>query len=186
MDLLVLHPRYAEKVGIGVQSISIKPNKYAKRTFILHRMDNSQEEFSYIKCVDGDHKPFDEFSRACRRSVEERLHDWKATKMDGRIVKCAISGEIVTFTQAHVDHKPPLTFSVIVKGFAVSKGINLSDVRYTRKGIIGVEFTESALTAAFDIYHSKMAVLRIVRSVENLRTSYAARVTATAKDDTLG
>jgi len=95
-------------------------------------------------------------------------------------------GEIVTFTQAHVDHKPPQTFSVTVKGFAVAKNISFTDVQYTRKGIIGVEFTESALTEAFDIYHSKMAVLRIVNAVENLRTSYAARVTATTKDGTLG
>ncbi len=185
MDLLALHPRYTEKIGVGVQAVSITVNEYGTRSFILHRDDGSLEDFSYIKCVDGDHKPFVEFSRACRRSVESRLHDWKAAQMDGRTTRCAVSGEVVTFSEAHVDHKPPLTFSVIVKAFAVANNIDLLRVRYNRAGVVGVAFFDPSLSSQFDAFHARMAVLRIVRDTENLRASYGARVTPTEKDGTL-
>lgn len=185
LDLLALHPRNDEKFGIGVRTVSIELNEYGTRGFVLHREDASREDFSYLKCIDGDHKPFTECSRACRRSVEDRLHAWKADQMDGHVVKCAVSGQIVTCAEAHVDHKAPLTFSVIVKAFAVSKAIDLSIVRYARTDICGVEFVEPGLVSQFDAFHSQMAVLRIVHATENLRASYRARITPTAKDGTL-
>ncbi len=185
MDLLALHPRVTEKIGVGVTRFSIGTSEYGTRAFLLHREDGSHEDFSYLKCIGGDHKPFSEFSRACRRSVEGRIHEWKASQMDGKTVRCAVSGEVVTFREAHVDHKPPQTFSVIVKAFTIAGDIDLLAVRYRRSSIFGVELEDTGVADAFDRFHKKMAVLRIVRAAENLRTSYAARITPTAKDGVL-
>ena len=185
MDLLSLHPRSVDKIGSGVHAFTIELNEYKKRAFILHRVDGSKEDFSYLKCIDGDHNPFTEFSKACRRSVENRLRLWKVNQMNGNVAKCAITGKIITIDQAHVDHKPPQTFSVIVKSFVVARDIDLSSVKYVRKNINGVELEDVNLASDFDQFHTRMAVLRIVCATENLKASSAARVTPTAKDGTL-
>jgi hypothetical protein len=185
MDLLSLHPRSVDKIGNGVRAFTIELNEYKKRAFFLHRVDGSKEDFSYLKCISGDHNPFTEFSKACRRSLENRLRAWKVSQMDGNVTKCAITGKTIAIDQAHIDHKPPLTFSVIVKSFVVARNIDLSTVKYVRKNINGVELEDVNLASDFDKFHSQMAVLRIVYAVENLKGSSAARITPTAKDHTL-
>ncbi|MDF1741137.1 MAG: DCL family protein [Verrucomicrobiales bacterium] len=186
MDLLIRHPRADEKIGSGVESVSIScHSKYGNRFFKLHRIDGTEDDFSYPKCIDGDHNPITEFSYACRRAVEKRLHRWKTQQMDGNYLKCAITGESLTFSQAHVDHKSPLTFSVIAKSFMVANSIDLAKLEYNRIGIIGVEFSDKALAEKFDLFHTKMAILRIISAKENLKGSHSARVTPTKKDSVL-
>eukprot|EP00667_Euglena_gracilis_P021217 EG_transcript_23182 len=50
---LQLHPRAAAKIGVGVKSIFVAPNRAHSERACFHvlRLDNSIEDFSYLKCL---------------------------------------------------------------------------------------------------------------------------------------
>ncbi len=71
MALLLCHPRAEEKVGTGVKSIKIDRGLYSSnRCFHIVRDDNSIENFSINKCINGDRSSFHKFCIACRKVVE--------------------------------------------------------------------------------------------------------------------
>ncbi|KAG2547300.1 DNA-directed RNA polymerase IV subunit 1-like [Panicum virgatum] len=55
VEALKFHPKGAEKIGVGVKEIKIglNPSHPGTRCFILLRNDDTTEDFSYNKCVQG-------------------------------------------------------------------------------------------------------------------------------------
>ncbi|CAO2043399.1 unnamed protein product [Urochloa humidicola] len=55
IEALKFHPKGAEKMGVGVREIKIglNPSHPDTRCFILLRKDDTAEDFSYNKCVQG-------------------------------------------------------------------------------------------------------------------------------------
>ncbi|XP_035820088.1 protein DCL, chloroplastic-like [Zea mays] len=55
IEALKFHSRGAEKIGVGVREIKIglNPSHPGTRCFILLRNDDTTEDFSYHKCVQG-------------------------------------------------------------------------------------------------------------------------------------
>ncbi|CAL5015352.1 unnamed protein product [Urochloa decumbens] len=55
VEALKFHPKGAEKIGVGVREIKIglNPSHPSTRCFILLRKDDTSEDFSYNKCVQG-------------------------------------------------------------------------------------------------------------------------------------
>jgi hypothetical protein len=124
------------------------------------------------------------FSRACRFSVHDRIRKFKIQKFKNRPVRCVISGEIVEWEECQVDHKSPLTFSVIVKSFIVANDLNISTIEYTYNNS-REKFIDDSIAEKFYEFHKKMAVLRIVSTKENQKLSGSARVKPTQKDGVL-
>lgn len=191
MSLLLYHPKADEKVGSGVKSIKIDKGFYASnRCFHIIRTDDSVENFSIIKCIDGDHFPFHKFCIACRRVIEVDLraikikHFEEHSDSEGR-VKCPITNEKIKFDEAHVDHREPLTFSVIAHFFIKANNIALSEIEYITQGKYGNEFGDNDLTEKFRVWHHENAKLRVVKSKTNLAKSYLGRIANTKADKTL-
>lgn len=188
--LLSGHPRAQEKIGTGIAALLVDRDPERGQCFHVLRTDGSKENFSYKKCIAGDPAPFTAFSAACRRVVDSELDAFKRTyfaknqNADGK-VKCPETKRWIAWDEAHVDHKSPHSFSVIVKFFVSSQGINLTQVAYNRAGLYGHELADASLAAAFQSWHKKNAVLRVIDSGRNLAKASLARIKLTKDDHTL-
>jgi hypothetical protein len=93
-------------------------------------------------------------------------------------VKCAETGELITRDQAHMDHRPPLTFEVIVTTFLASRGLSLKDVPLTsgQDEQVSPEIADEPLRQAFREYHARVALLDLVKSAVNLAQSARHRL----------
>jgi len=145
---------------------------------------SSKDIFSYRMAISGLPTDIQTFSRACRFTVHERIRKFKMQQFKNRPVQCGISGEIVEWEECQVDHKSPLTFSVIVKSFIVANNLDISKIEYTYSNS-REKFADVTIAEKFYEFHKNMAVLRIVSTKENLKLSGSARVKPTKKDGIL-
>lgn len=51
LELFKYHPRYTQKCGVGILRIQVRLDKYGKKCFHLLRVDGSDEDISWTKCV---------------------------------------------------------------------------------------------------------------------------------------
>lgn len=140
--------------------------------------------FSYRIAINGLPSDMQIFSRACRFSVYDRIRKFKIQQFEKRPVKCVITGDIVEWEECQVDHKSPLTFSVIVKSFIIANNLDISKIDYTYNNS-QEKFVNETITERFYDFHKKMAVLRIISKKENLKLSGSARIKPTKKDSIL-
>ncbi len=176
---------YEAETGDCIRSVVVDFHPEFPRTkcFFLVDASDATQPFSYRLAINGALSDGQVFSRACRHAVEERLRDFKKQQFRARPVRCALSGRVVEWEQCHVDHKAPLTFSVIVRSFVVANGIDTGSVGYS--GGAKEEFADRDLAARFEAFHREMAVLRIVSADQNARLASGARIKPTSKDGTL-
>lgn len=188
MALLLNHPQSEEKIGVGVKEIKIAVGLHAgNRCFHVVRTDDSVEDFSIGKCVNGEHSDFYKLCIACRRAVENDVRGYKRKFFEensdsNEYVKCSATGVQITYKQAHVDHREPFTFSALVHFFSKAQNIDIGAVIYERSGKYGNEFQDTALSEAFRLWHKENAKLRIIHSASNLKKGYLGRVTSTKAD----
>lgn len=150
----------------------------------LFNGEKYKDIFSYRGAINGLPSDLQSFSRACRFSVHKRIREFKIEQFKNKPVQCVISGQTVEWDECQVDHKAPLTFSVIVKSFIVANDIDISSVEYVYNNS-KEDFVDSSIPERFYDFHKKMAVLRIVSSIENVKLSSSARVKPTSKDSIL-
>lgn len=187
MALLSCHPDALKKMGAGVKTIKVDKALYKTRCFHVIRVDGSSDNFSINRCIVGEYPPFREFYNACRGVVEPDLLAFKAEyfKSNGDAqgkVKCAITGEKIDFSQSHVDHREPFTFSAIVHFFIKANNITLENVQYADEGVYGNEFVDKVLAKNFKLWHDENAIIRIVKARENLSKGHLGRVKMTKSD----
>ncbi len=79
-----------------------------------------------------------------------------------------------------VDHKPPITFSVIVKFFLQDNtDVILSEELFQSGEISGTStvFADESLSQRFMAYHNSVCELRVVQASANASISHLARIT---------
>jgi hypothetical protein len=185
-NLLKNHPDSERKIGCGIEKIVVENGGYNYNCFHLVRQDSSKEDFSYRKCISGEPNDFSLFSQACRKAVEDDLKEikqkyFKENSKNG-FVKCQDSAELINFDNAHVDHRQPNTFSVIVDRFIELNRIELSNIEYDRIDNYGHYLIDKVLEKQFRDYHAEKANLRVVNKNRNLSRSYQARINRQQKD----
>jgi hypothetical protein len=186
LDLLERHPEVREKIGVGAKRF-YRARAVGQPTscFHLERLDGSTTDFSYISCVNGKGESlYQEFVEACSQAVRQDLahakrdHFDKEGDVEGK-VKCDVTGERVSFKEAQLDHKKPMTFQVIVMTFIAAYGIEIkaemlsasADNQYV------TTFVDQDLEQRFREYHHKVAVLRIVKTRVNRNLGGSERLT---------
>jgi len=185
-NLLKHHPNSKEKIGNGLEKIIVKNGEYKLNCFHLVRLDGSIEDFSYRKCINGESNRFSLFSQACRKAIENDLKEVKQRYFKNNskkgLVKCQDTGELIDYENAHVDHRQPNTFSVIVDRFIELNKIDLEKVEYDRINNYGHKLIEKQIEKLFREYHAEKANLRVVNRKRNLSRSYQARINRQQKD----
>ena len=185
-NLLKRHPKSKEKIGGGVEEITIDIFKYNKRCFFVKRFNENKERFSYLKCIKGKEKPFARFCSACRKEIQADLKKvkddyFKIHSKKGK-VKCQETNEETAYIDLHVDHRQPNTFSVIADRFIELKTIEIDKIKYDRAEDYGHIFSDRKLAEEFRNYHKEKAKLRLVKKSLNLGRSFQARIHKQKKD----
>jgi hypothetical protein len=123
--LLERHDEYAQKVGKGVAHFEVMATEHGTNCFRIVRIDGSGTDFSYRHCI-TQRPPTrkQEVSAAFRRVVQLDLYAardkfFSDHRGDDGKVSCAVTGERILRDEAHMDHRPPMTFEVIVTTFLV-------------------------------------------------------------------
>ncbi len=176
IELLLRHPRAEEKFGVGVRAIRIEPDGiWGGVMFVAERLDGSVTDFSYRKCLRAPTRR-GEVSAACRHAVAADVIVFKREYFarhadDAGQVACPLTGRLLGWLEAHVDHAPPWPFRRIVESFFRSLPISLDEVRIVEGGLGGVprRLADTELIERFRRFHSRVAVLRMIAATENLR-----------------
>jgi Protein of unknown function (DUF3223) len=162
--LLDRHPRASEKIGDGVASFTVQPIAMGTRGFIIHRVDGSSTDFSYYKCIS---MPNDaaQVRKAMRRAVADQVIEFKRIAVTQGPLVCAVTGELLTWDSAHVDHAPPVFLTLADQWAALMGGYPAIHLSPTKDGEIGRTLVDPKPWQAF---HQEHACLRIVSRLTNL------------------
>jgi len=184
--LLERHTEYVAKVGCGVNYFQVAMTEHGTQCFRIVRVDGTGTDFSYPHCI-SQRAPSrkQEVSQAFRRAVRFDLYKARdaffAAHIDAEgLVACAATGERISRDQAHMDHRSPMTFEVIVTTFLCSRGLSLDDVPLTtgQDDQVSPEVTDDKLGEAFRAYHTKVARLDFVKDTVNLAEGSRHRLKA--------
>lgn len=176
LALLKRHPKTEQKIGCGVRSIRVDLNTHWKpfRMFTVVRTDASETDFSYRACIYPTSADAD-FRQACRCAIVEDVLDFKRKTFDTQgnefnEVRCAVSGELVAWEEAHVDHAPPWTFRAVVEAFIQDQGIDVYAVPLAggEDNECQHRFAETDIVERFRRFHNGRACLRVVTKAANL------------------
>lgn len=174
--------------GMDEQILDILVNNHpvfkSTKCFWLIWEDGERSIFSYTLAIYGERSDDLCFSVACRNAIRTEIREFKKKVFSKRPVSCGLTGRVVEWEECHVDHKAPLTFSVIVRSFVVANNIDIAKVAYDEESFL-IEFADLSLRERFARFHREMAVLRIVSAEANAQRASAARVRPTRKDGRL-
>lgn len=160
-DLILWHPSAQEKIGVGIKGFEIRRNPRYRQTVPLYllRLDGSETDFSYRRCL---HPPsaWAIFCQAARAAIGEQIQNFKDRAIvDGKIL-CPITGTYHDPRDIDIDHKPPMTFEVILKDFVERGNIDIEAVEYmSHDGMIGEDFADTKLREEWIVYHKVFADL---------------------------
>lgn len=174
---------YERETGDYIKDVIVDTHPDFKKTKCFYLVEPNDERviFSYRLAINGGLSNMQKFIRACRHTVQAELREFKKARFSNRPVRCAISGKTVEWEECQIDHKAPLTFSVIVKSFIVSNVLDIDLVEYTYQNSSEF-FSSQELSEKFSAFHKGMAILRIVATEENVKLSSKARISPTSKD----
>ena len=109
--------------------------------------------FSYLLAINGGLSDEKKFYISCRNSIKEALRNFKTEMFKNRPVKCAITKNTLEWENCQVDHKAPLTFSVIVQTFLKSKNIEVINIELSYECSIW-QFADKQFENDFVDYHN--------------------------------
>jgi hypothetical protein len=184
--LLERHTEYVTKVGWGVDHFEVVMTEHGTQCFRIVRVDGSGTDFSYPHCI-SQRAPSrkQEVSQAFRRAVRFDLYRardifFAAHSDEGGLVACAVTGERIGREEAHMDHRPPMAFEVIVTTFLCGRGLSLDGVPLTtgKDDQVSPEVTDEGLREAFRIFHAGVARLDFLKDSVNLEQSSRNRLKA--------
>ncbi len=168
--LLCRHPNCQEKTGRGIAGFKVQKTIYGNAGFVIVRSDGTETDFSFMRCITPRSQIAD-FKQACRNMVHGQVWAFKISAFTYcATIKCPVTGEDVTVANAHVDHEPPHTFDNLVSRFCEAIQVNPETVEICgySDGEMEKWFADEELRKAWQEFHRRNAVLRIVSKQANL------------------
>lgn len=188
MHLIMRHPESTQKIGKGVKRFFAGRGDYGTTCFYLERVDGSTTDFSFNAAVDQKEPTLHQrFSQACREAVGPELRAAKLKFFDenqneDKRVPCEITGRLIVLRQAHLDHKPPMTFQVIVQTFIASLGGCIEDswISPPSDNEFVARFSDQVIQKKFVEFHHSLVrdthSLRIIAKEENIALGSRHRI----------
>lgn len=174
-DLIKGHPGYDVKDGgVGIMTFYVDrvngPN-YSLNCFHLRRFDGTTTDFSYIQCVDGARSDKKIVMTACRSAIAKDIQRFRNESVVYGVSTCEITGEVLTTTNSHVDHKDP-TFQQIFNDWISNKNVKelLEKINpQDEDNNVSTYFADKSTAEDFRAYHNSLATLRVITKQANLR-----------------
>ena len=182
-ELLKHHIEYNEKVGAGIESISIEfhkdnlTNNFAKYPhFQINRVDGTAIDFSYHKTIGyinsgktiGSEKSID-VKKAMRFIVKSQINEFRdKIFLKKTYLMCPILGINFSKKTCNIDHAPPITFDVLVFNFMKENNLKFDDIElFAITGIFSTFKCDELKNKWFE-YHKLNAILRGTHGAGNL------------------
>ena len=174
LALLQQHPNADQKIGCGVTRIRVVQAQVWKKNhaFELERMDGTRTDFSYRQCISPSSNR-SKFAKACRVAIVDQVLEAKRKAfVAGTTLECPVTGELVTWSNCHVDHEGPWTFLAIVEAFIADRAVDVDTAvdLAPRDGETEQQFANPETRLSFQIFHALRARLRVVSARANLST----------------
>jgi hypothetical protein len=167
-DLLALHPESELKIGCGIAGFKVGPDAYGKRCLWLDRIDGSDTDWSFTKCLlpPTHERKVREALRYLVKDQVIRFRDLELTRTN----ECAITGYPITATTCHVDHIPPDTFLSLVGRFLQIENIEYNEIsiKPTLDGSTFTELENRELGIRWQAFHRENAKLRLTTAKANM------------------
>lgn len=183
--VIIRHPDASLKIGSGISHFTIMKAIQGTQCFSLHRTDGSSTDFSMGSCITGKGPTrFQEVSQALRTVISPDIHARRdelfAKHGASGAIKCAASGELISREQGHMDHRPPMTFQVIVRTFLAAHGLELETIKISesRDNQFSTTLEDPEIAARFRKYHGSVATVDFVAKTINLAQSAKNRIKA--------
>jgi hypothetical protein len=182
-DLLKHHIEYDEKIGVGVESITIEyhkdllTNKTAKHPhFQINRLDGTSIDFSFVKCIgyintskSTNLKHIGDVKQAMRFIIKQQINEFRNDCFNTKkYLVCPILNINFSIKTCHIDHAPPKTFDVLVFDFLSMNNLNFNDIELLDINGIFSTFKNTELRDKWYQYHKENAIIRATHKAGNL------------------
>jgi hypothetical protein len=136
------------------------------RCFVVHRVDGSSTDFSFYSCITAPDSTA-LARKAMRRAIADQVTEFKRASAARGPLVCAVTGQALSWDNAHVDHAPSV-FAALADDWAARVG-GYPAIRLTpaADGQMGRTLTPGDAEAWAD-FHRANAQLRIVSRLANL------------------
>jgi hypothetical protein len=166
--LFGMHPNALEKAPDGavahlVRMIEFRPG-IVQRCFFAVRPGGSQVDWSYRVAM-GLAPSGPTLQEAAREAIYPDIAAYKASRYGtADAIPCDLTGAMIPFAEAHVDHAPPWPFVEIMRAYVRERGAPALRGREPW----GCDFVDPAERDAFIAFHHERAVLRILDGKVNI------------------
>lgn len=183
--LLERHPECVDKVGVGIDYFTtMRVPEYGTKCFQIVRTDGSTTDFSAPSAINAAPPPRKrEVSQAFRSAVKDQINGARdayfAAHADSEgKVPCAVTKERVAKHEIHCDHRPPMTFEVLVTTFLAGRSLTVDSVPISAPADnqFSTTITDATLVADFVEYHRQLAQVDIIKKQVNLSQSAQNRI----------
>jgi hypothetical protein len=164
--LVERHPGAAAKIGCGVAAFTVRRTELHTRCFYVLRLDGTTTDFSFKSCISAP-APVTRVRAAMRRSVAAQIIEFKHEAVTIAPLVCAVTGVSLTWTEAHVDHAPPVFTALADEWAGLRGGYSAIQLVSRVDGQAGRVLSE-ADAASWAEFHQEHATLRIVSRLANL------------------
>ncbi|WPJ95245.1 DCL family protein [Coraliomargarita algicola] len=165
IELLALHPNAKDKIGPGVNRISVGVNERGNgREFKIHRADGTVDNFRPKKCIT---QPVhhSNLMDACRGHIADQISAFRISEFSANTcLRCPINGELLTEGNSDVDHYP-ISFKELVFRWLNSIDLGVQQVKVA--GASQHEIEDAKLRQSWIDFHRKQARLRLTSSTGN-------------------
>jgi|SRR5579871_2199821 len=169
MEMVKRHPEGKKKIGPGVRAFRVTTSEYKNRCFEVIRVDGTETDFSYTKCV-VEPTPLTEFTKALRKAVERQI--WEAKEkvfLWDEVIACPFSGERMTREQAVVEYEEPNSFEWIAEEFCIVEKLDKNALPMGPGPEGGQVLTDPALEARWQAFHEAKAKFRVMSAASQKR-----------------
>ena len=182
--LILRHPNASQKIGTGIDSFSVMKAIQGTVCFRVRRIDGTATDFSMGSCITGKGPSrFQEVSTALRNVVSTDIHARRDSLFashgnDQGAIPCAQSGALITRDMGHMDHRPPMTFQVIVRTFLAANVLDVNNINISesRDNQFTATIEDPLMANQFRTYHASVANLDFVSKDINLAQSSKHRI----------
>jgi hypothetical protein len=183
--LLERHPDCVEKVGVGIDYFTtMRAPEYGTKCFQIVRTDGSTTDFSAPSAINAAPPPRKrEVSQAFRSAVKDQINNardayFAAHADSGGKVPCAATKERVAKHEIHCDHRPPMTFEVLVTTFLTGRSLTVEQVPISAPADnqFSATITDAALLSDFVEYHRQLAQVDVIKKEVNLAQAARNRI----------
>jgi len=172
-DLLLRHPRAAEKIKSGIKHFTIDDDYSGYVCFHVHRLDGSRSDFSFHKCLKGERQASLTLG-ALRTAIADQIEKFRDYAYEGTTeIPCSITGVLVGRQVCHIDHAPPNTFNTLAYAWLAKERLKIADVQISPGADNQVlrRLLDINQSASWRSFHGSNARLRVTTAPGNLSLS---------------